>query len=59
MESDMQKGTHGAPASGAEPARKLGELKRLLIERARLRAELETVEAALSYHLKVLAESVP
>jgi hypothetical protein len=31
----------------------------LLLERARLRAELETVEAALSYHLKVLAESVP
>jgi hypothetical protein len=59
MESDMSQRTHGAPASGAEPARKLGELKRLLIERARLRAELETVEAALAYHLKVLAESVP
>jgi hypothetical protein len=46
-------------ASGAEPAQRLGELKRLLLERARLTAELATVEAALAYHLKVLAEDAP
>lgn len=60
MESGMKQGTYGAPASGAEPGlRQLAELRRLLHERTRLTAELADVEAALSYHLKVLAEAVP
>jgi hypothetical protein len=60
----MEEGTQRATASGAEPAkyravRQLGELRRLLLERARLQAELETCEAALAYHLRVLTEGVP